>query len=305
MASASVLDFFGIKEINPTRQNGRVWENKWGTNNTTKKYTSGHSDSDDNEVFYHGSGGSFTIFGKSDPRAGQMEMYGKVPRFYIRTNNKSGYNASLGLKPWGSCEITIYTLITDYNGQSYGTGITAGCFTNHIPDNFPPYSIGDFSSQCYYGKLYGNNGACCFKKETSFPNTITLGKTTYPFPNGGKMPLGVWIGFKFICRAYTSSIKANLQAWMDLTNGENGGHWVLVNEIDDVPGMTGGSTPVCAPSHDTSGNNPPGTPGSFWHNMPLVHQYQTANYSVLIRNDGTDQQYFKWFSVREVNDIVG
>ena len=28
---------------------------------------------------------------------------------------------------------------------SYGTGVTLGGFTNHIPDFYPPYTIGDFS----------------------------------------------------------------------------------------------------------------------------------------------------------------
>lgn len=305
MSASSTIDIFGITEIYPTKNNGRTWHNKWGSNSVDMHYTSGQADKNDTEVFYHGNGGSFTIYGKSSARVGQAEMHGKTPRVYIRTNNKQGYNSSLGLQKWGSCEITVYTYLTDYKGESYGTGITAGCFTNHIPDSFPPYSIGDFSSQAYYGKLYGNNGACCFKKEVGFPNTLTLGKTTYPFSNGGKMALNTWIGFKFVCRAYTNSIKAHMEIWMDLTNGANGGHWVLVNEIDDVPDLTDISTPVCSPSHDWSLEKPPGTLGSFWHNKPLVHQFQTANYSVLLRNDNTDLQYFKNFSVREVTDIVG
>ena len=186
---------FGITEIYHTKDNGRKWFNKWGTNSSKHTYSSGQSDSDDNQVFYHGNKGSFTIYGRTDPRAGQMEMHGTTPRFYIRTNNKQGYNDSLGLQKWGSCEITVYTYLTDYKGETYGTGVTAGCFTNHIPDNFPPYSIGDFSFQCYYGKLYGNNGECCFKKEVGFPNTITMGKTTHPFPSGGKMPSQFMGGF--------------------------------------------------------------------------------------------------------------
>jgi len=308
-ASSKISDTFGVTEIYPTKINGRTWVNKWGTNFLTHSYTSGESDLNDDEVYYHGIKGSFTIFGKFDARAGQMEMHGKTPRFYIRTNNRHGYNANLGLKKWGSCEITIYTYLNDYVGSSYGTGITTGCFTNHIPDHYSPSNhLGDFSSQAYYGKLYGKSGACCFKKEIGFPNTVTLGKATKPF--NGDMPLHQWVGYKFVCRAYTNSIKCKLQLYMDMTNGKNGGDWILVNEIDDVPGLSshdtqGKPTPICAPSYDWCGLNPPRTPGEFWYGQPLVHQYQSANYSVLLRNDDTTNQYFKNFSVREVDDIVG
>jgi hypothetical protein len=309
LLSGHNFDPFGITEINPTKQNGRKWFNKWGKNTFTHSYVSGESDSNDDEVHYHGTNGSFTIFGKFDAKAGQMEMHGKTPRIYIRSNNKRGYNENLGLKKWNSCEITVYTYLNDYVGTSYGTGITAGCFTNHIPDYYLPFNLGDFSSQCYYGKLYGKSGACCFKKEVGFPNTITLGKTTRPF-NGRDMPLQKWIGYKFVCRTYTKSVKCNLQMYMDMTEGKNGGDWSLINEIDDTQGLSsydekGNPTPVCAPSYDISGTNPPGTNGWFWLGQPLCHQYQTANFSVLLRNDGTTNQYFKWFSVREVDEIVG
>ena len=131
-----------------------------------------------------------------------------------------------------------------------------------------------------------------------------IGKITYPLGNA-PIPLNQWIGYKFVCRAYSQSIKCHMELWLDMTNGAGGGNWVLANKVDDVPGLTGGSNPECAPSHNSSGSNPAGTPGSYWFGQPLVHQYQTANYSVLLRCDGTDKQYFKWFSVREVGDIVG
>jgi hypothetical protein len=306
-----VLDSFGITETYPTKIGGRTWFNKWGSNKTTRCYTSGQSDFDDNEVHYRGVAGSFTIYGATDPKAGQMEMHGTTPRFYIRSNNAIGYSDSLGLKKWNSCEITIYTYLTDYIGTSYGTGITCGCFTNHIKDYYPPYvRLGDFSTQCYYGKLYGASGNCCFKKEIGFPNTVILGKTTHPLPNGGDMPLNCWVGYKFICRAYTTSIKCNLQMYLDMTNGINGGQWTLINEVTDVSGSTAydsqsNETPVCADSYDWSGTNPPRTSGKFWWGQPLVKQYQTANYSVLLRNDQTNLQYFKDFSIREVDEILG
>ena len=52
--------------------------------------------------------------------------------------------------------------------------MTFGGFTNHIPDYYPPYTIGDFSYQAYYGKFYAIRGICCFKKEIGFNVTISV-----------------------------------------------------------------------------------------------------------------------------------
>lgn len=38
-----------------------------------------------------------------------------------------------------------------------------------------------------------------------------------------------------------------MEIWIDTTGGVNGGHWTLINQIDDTPGLTA-DAPVCAPS---------------------------------------------------------
>ena len=42
-------------------------------------------------------------------------MHGNTNRYYVRTNNLTGYDKSLGLQKWNSFEATVI------DGQSYGT----------------------------------------------------------------------------------------------------------------------------------------------------------------------------------------
>ena len=106
---AQSLDQFGISMIYPTKTGGRVWTSKWSQQVTTKTYRSVCTDDIDPEVQYRGDG-YYTIYGQNDTgngsyptgyensRLGLMEMPGPVSRYYVRSNNLTGYNKELGLQ---------------------------------------------------------------------------------------------------------------------------------------------------------------------------------------------------------------
>lgn len=325
-------DIFGVKYLFPTKLGGRVWNSNWHNGNTRTFFSTSDSQSTDPEVCFRGNTGTYTISGNSylsgDPTysIGTMCMYGIAPRVYVRSsngiaNNTSGYDPSLNLTPWNSCEVTVYTLYTTYAPfQSY-SGCTVGWGCNHIPDHTPTSIYGDYSSRTLYGQLQCASGACYTKKECYFPDTVSEVSSVSRFPFGGSSPLNQWIGLKYIFREYSNVLKTNLQIYMDLTNGVNGGSWYKILNFTDVMGWSSNLTediPQDSMVNDLVTNLP--IPGSFWTGAPLCAQYlgKTAigtsaytpardNFSVFIRNDYTNPvygaQFHKWFSIREVDEL--
>ena len=335
-----MTDIFDITELTPTGGTMRTWNSNWqnGTNRTF--YSTSASQSTDPEVCFRGNQGTYVISGNSslsgDPTnsVGTMCMYGNnlgsgswAPRFYVRSsggvaNNTSGYDPSLNLTPWNSCEVTVYTLYTrDDCWQSY-SGMTIGWGCNHIPDHTPTSPYGDYSSRTLYGQVQMKSGACYTKKECYFPDTVAEASSVARFPFGGSCPLNQWIGFKYIFREYSNVLKCNLQMYMDLTDGLNGGTWNRIMNFTDIMGWSSQLTddvPQDSMVPDTVTGLP--VPGSFWTGAPLCAQYLGKtpigtsayspvqdNFCVFIRNDYTSanvygSQFYKWFSIREVDPL--
>lgn len=327
-----MTDIFGITELIPTKSGGRTWNSNWQNGTQRTFYSTSASQSTDPEVCFRGNQGTYVISGNGplsgDPTSstGTLCMYGIAPRVYVRSsggiaNNTDGYDSSLNLTPWNSCEVTYYTLYTRNDCfQSY-SGATVGWGCNHIPDHTPTSPYGDYSSRTMYGQLQCVSGACYTKKECYFPETVSEVSSIARFPFGGPSPLNQWIGLKFIFREYDNVLKTNLRMYMDLTGGVNGGTWQKIMDFTDVMGWSSSLTtdipqPSMVPDLVT------GLPiaGSFWTGAPLCHQFlgkaplgtSTAtptqdNFCVFIRNDYTTPvygaQYYKWFSIREVNEL--
>lgn len=172
-----------------------------------------------------------------------------------------------------------------------------------------------------YGQIQCASGACYMKKECYFPETVSEASSVARFPFSGASPLNQWIGFKYIFREYSNVLKTNLQIYMDLTNGLNGGTWNKINDFTDVMGWSAAqTTDIPQDSMEPDLITHTSIPGSFWTGAPLCAQYlgktpigtsayspAQSNYSVFIRNDYTTPvygaQYYKWFSIREVNEL--
>lgn len=48
---------------------------------------------------------------------------------------------------------------------------------------------------------------------------------------------------------------------------------------------------------------PIGTLGQFWHGKIIAPDYYSRCYSIFFRNDGVKEQYYKWWSIREVDEL--
>ena len=172
-----------------------------------------------------------------------------------------------------------------------------------------------------YGQLQ-IGGACYTKKELFFPTTISKISDINPYPFINKStPLNKWIGLKFIFREYDNVLKTNLQMYMDLTNCLNGGTWKKINDFTDRMGWSGtlaNDIPQDSIEPDLKTNL--SIDGNFWNSAPICAQYigkpsigisdytpAQVNLSVFIRNDYKlpiyGAQFFKWFSIREINEL--
>jgi len=345
------VDIFGVSKLLPTGGTNRTWNSNWHNGSPRTFYSTSASQSTDPEVCFRGNTGTYVISGSAknmslDPTGEATYcQYGIAPRIYVRSsngiaNNTSGYDPSLNLTPWNSCEVTLYTLYTRNDcWQSY-SGATVGWGCNHIPDSATdpnslgqpnPNNYGDYSSRTMYGQIQCSSGLCYCKKECYFPDTVSEVSSvgSHPFsvnasyPWQTASPLNTWIGFKYIFQEYSNTLKTRLRVYMDLTNGVNGGDWS--NKILDFTDTMGWSSQLTSdipqPSivGDLITKNP--IPGSFWTGAPLCHQFLgksavgtsaytpvQTNFCVFIRNDYTlpvyGAQFFKWFSIREVDTLT-
>ena len=283
-------------------------------------------------VYYHGNQGSFRIYGKDDvKRMGWMSMWGTSPRYYVEKYSDrhiatglpdvSGYGPEDNptIVPWGSVEMTIYSYIVPPPSTNTYTGITLGTWTNHYPDTYaidPKTGTprGDYSSRTYYGMIETLSGWTGVKKEVRYSDT-------YQFPNGSSpmgnsLPTNKWIGIKFICRAFSSINKVELDVYIDQTDAgkdsgtNNGGIWTLVASNVDYDGwscvVNGVETPAPLNAALSTLQDVAGTPGSFWWGKVIKPGYHSLTHRNILRNDDVKEegQYYKWFSIREINDTT-
>lgn len=252
------VDDFGITHLFATKSSGRTFTSNWH-NGINRSYSSGETHQDtDPEVCFTGNNGTYVISGDSiligDPTSsiGTLNMYGKAPRIYVRSTNEgiadnsSGYGREKNLRPWNSCEMTIYSLYTRNDCfQSY-SGITMAWGCNHIPDKNEDLNsnYGDYSSRTMYGQLQCLTGKCYAKKENYFPSTLTEISSIERTPFNGPSPLNQWIGIKTIFREYSNANKLNVQMYMDLTNGTDGGTWTKIMNFNDVENWGNSFSPI-------------------------------------------------------------
>ncbi|PCK06007.1 MAG: hypothetical protein COA42_17670, partial [Alteromonadaceae bacterium] len=122
-----------------------------------------------------------------------------------------------------------------------------------------------------------------FQKElrhsaSSVVQTITLW-------DGADLPVDQWIGMKYV--VYTQAVgEVKLQAWLDLTEGENGGDWQLLGEYIDMGSNWNadadwGSLDATGCNYDTN------------------HVIDPGHGVVFIRNTQGESEY-KWVTIREI-----
>lgn len=234
-------DKFGIEKILPTltSQPRKVWFSNWdnGIKRTLDK--AGESDPYDPEVELHGKG-IVTLDG-----SGNAIVKGS-PRLYVLDPNRK--------EKWHNVEITFYLkLVRESSSAASFSGFTISTRTEHQDidfDNDKTFCKG----AGIFARVY-SDGRIAFLKEMihsiSYSSTRPIQHLKYWNNSDGSLPLGTWIGIKFVARNIDSNTHVKLELYRDLTDGNDGGNWKKVIEYTDVGGWKDPSrnAPSC-PGYD-------------------------------------------------------
>lgn len=266
---SATLDSFGIKKIYPTT--GKQWVSNWGGGNARNFWGE-----DPEDAWFDANHGTATY--KVDGN-GLLKVSGEIPRMYIHDPNLQ--------ESWGNVEMTVYAMrVTDTN-INWG-GIVGVARTNHGTTAPETANLCDTRG---IASRFRHDGHLDFEKETSHPSSKAISNKPF-FDNG--LPKNQWIGYKYIVYDLSNG-NVKLEAYMDLTDGQNGGTWTLVNEFEDNGTNFGvGGTP-CA-----SGIDPALRLTKY--NARAGSESGKPNIAVYWRSDGvgTDGLIYKKMSVREI-----
>ena len=263
--SGSQTDAHGVTMLKPSISGGMAWTSDWSTSRT---FGFGF---DPKDPWMEGRGsGTYKAGG------GELKLSGSTPRLYVQDPS----NASSG--------VTSRSRPTSRRSNDFGSaydGITAVARTSHLPD----------SNSCDTSGLtsrFRNDGHIDFEKETAHPSSKTVvNKTQW----SGGLPKNVWIGYKYLVFDLPNG-NVRLEAWIDTTDGANGGSWKLLNSFEDTGTnwATGGT--ACKSGID---------PAMKLTNAPSRAGSETGkpNASVYFRSTdvGTDGLVLKKASVREID----
>jgi hypothetical protein len=197
---------------------------------------------------------------------GELVMSGSQPRIYVYPEDDSA---------WQNQEITVYYQRVEDSDTAYaGLVIGARSGDGHNDDTA-------CNAHTYYSRVR-NDGAFDFEKELEHPASSTQSRIQPGDAwDEGDVPFDTWIGWKFVI--YNQGDNVKLEAYRDMTGGENGGDWELVNETLDDGGW---SVESGCSEHDPSGGE---------SDMIVTDPGIT-----FIRNTEVQEARYRWFTIREI-----
>lgn len=309
---AQSLDRFGVKMLFATAKDGRVWTNHW--NEGAQRALDWGPDDIDPQFLVRGDA-NCTIYGASGTNSGQIKVTGAAPRLYVRGSPSEAVPPPTGTPKWKNVEVTFYARTVSAGGKVSYAGIEAVCRTNHLPDSDDPTTPG-------YGGRVLFDGRTDIEKELShgkgsniqsYPSFIWAGtdgglkspQANLVSANGGKpvyeLPLDKWIGYKLVTRNSSDNSEVQVEVHIDKTGGVGGGDWVLAKSVRDIVYSESAADRYFSKDLWYYGSDfkSKGSATPAQHGKPLIE----ANYSVYLRTDGDAEQYYKAFTVREIDPL--
>ena len=219
-------DSFGFQEMYPTKAGSVEWNSAhWANGKARQVEWDGDSDDPLDWTESHSAGdGSFDIDGK-----GVMQMnWNDGPRFHI--NSLRGSQTQFFL----NVEFTGYFMRNALGGKDYG-GMIVGLRSG--PLGHASSGGDDCDATTYYAR-FRNDGKWDFEKEWKHPEsyyrtTSGVGNQD-PLWNGDVLPVGKWIGMKYVARNKDAST-VRLELWIDYTsNATPPGKWEFVGAVEDA-----------------------------------------------------------------------
>jgi hypothetical protein len=262
--TGSGVDPFGITQLYPTANPAGVWTSEhWS--GSAYEIDSRIDDNDPLEISGMRGEGSLEVTG-----TGELIMSGSQPRIYV-------YPGTNG--PWKNVEVTVYYQRVEDEDTAYA-GLVVG--TRSGAEGHTDSTACE--AHTYYARLR-NDGAIDFEKELEHPASSTQSRVDPDtvWPGTGDVPFDSWIGWKFVIYNLPSGDAVKLEAYRDLTNGEEGGDWIKMNETVDDGGW---SVETSCDEYSPSGGE---------SDAVVLDGGVT-----FIRNTDVTEARYRWVSVREI-----
>lgn len=258
------VDPFGIKTLygSDSSKKASDWISNW-TGSLRTISVAGLSDPQDPQTVMRG-GGEIT-FGN-----GEAVFYPQnpAPRLYInKKESGSGFE---------NVEFTVYAKWEGSGYEQSYAGFTLMARTNHFL-----YESDGCNAAAYYTRIWKSDGRVSFQKEY-FHGASTVYSSSRLTNLFSQFPKSQWIGMKYVVYTIPGTTSVQLEIYVDLTDGMDGGAWQLAHSFLDSKGVMPALAVVPSQCPIQSGDTVLG-----------------SRYSCILRSDG-GEIHWKKASIRHI-----